>query len=308
MNQSDLSSQQLAIAITKAASRQTFYTIRLLADRGFAADAFRAYAYFRWVDDILDSEKGSPVEKAEFLSRQTDLLARCYQGETPVELCPEEQILADLVSHHPEPESGLRAYLDNMMAVMAFDVRRRGTYISQSELDQYSHHLAVAVTEALYFFIGHDDPSPRHEARYLAVTAAHITHMLRDTMEDVSCGYYNVPSEVLSTCGITPWDVSNPAYREWVRQRVQLARVYFKAGRACTAQVKNWRCRLAGCAYTARFEWMLRRIELDAFRLRKAYPERKSLFAGLAMGWATLISVFALPWINLIMHAAGRNQ
>ena len=45
----------LASVITKAASRQTYYTIRLLVDRPLVDDAFRAYAYFRWVDDVLDA-------------------------------------------------------------------------------------------------------------------------------------------------------------------------------------------------------------------------------------------------------------
>ena len=47
--------QSIAPAITKAASKQTYYTIRFLVDRDRVADAFRAYAYFRWVDDTLDN-------------------------------------------------------------------------------------------------------------------------------------------------------------------------------------------------------------------------------------------------------------
>ncbi|MBE0690098.1 MAG: hypothetical protein IH587_08265, partial [Anaerolineae bacterium] len=39
----------LPARITKAASRQTFYTIRFLVDHGRVTDAYRAYAYFRWV-------------------------------------------------------------------------------------------------------------------------------------------------------------------------------------------------------------------------------------------------------------------
>ena len=49
----------LASELTKAASKQTYYTIRLLADRERMQDAFRAYAYFRWVDDLLDAESPS---------------------------------------------------------------------------------------------------------------------------------------------------------------------------------------------------------------------------------------------------------
>jgi phytoene/squalene synthetase len=146
----------------------------------------------------------------------------------------------------------------------------------------------------LYYFIGHDDPTPIcHETRYLAVTAAHITHMLRDALEDADNGYFNIPGEYLAARGISPQDVKNSAYREWVCGRVQLAREYFKAGRECTSQITNLRCRLASYAYTSRFEWMLNAIERDNYCLRSEYPERKSLFAGLWMSLSTFSSMFA---------------
>ena len=285
----------LAAAITKAASKQTYYTIRFFVDRGRVDDAYRAYGYFRWVDDVLDAETGTKSEKIAFANRQKSLLEACYRGETPEGLCTEEWMLVDLVHNDTEKNSGLQSYLRNMMAVMVFDAERRGQVITQAELSGYSRALAVAVTEALYYFIGHDDPSPRNEARYLAVTAAHITHMLRDAIEDVEAGYFNIPREYLQTQGISPSEVQSSAYREWVCGRVQLARMYFEAGREATAQVKNLRCRLAGYAYTARFEWMLRAIERDHYCLRSEYPERKSLRAGLWMGWLTLASLFASP-------------
>jgi len=46
----------LAPSLTRAASKQTYYTVRFLVDRERVADAYRAYAYFRWVDDTLDSD------------------------------------------------------------------------------------------------------------------------------------------------------------------------------------------------------------------------------------------------------------
>jgi phytoene/squalene synthetase len=293
-------SQSLAASITKAASKQTYYTIRLFVDRDRVSDAFRAYGYFRWVDDVLDAASGTKSEKIAFVNRQMSLLDACYQGETPGDLCTEERMLVDLVRNDTEKNSGLQSYLRNMMAVMAFDAERRGKIISQAELSEYSRALATAVTEALYYFIGHDCPSPRHPARYSAVTAAHITHMLRDAIEDVEADYFNIPREVLQSCEMSPLDVESHAYREWVRERVQLARMYFEAGRECTAQVKSLRCRLAGFAYTARFEWMLRAIERDNYCLRSEYPERKSLRAGLWMGWITLKSIFTLPKIKTV--------
>lgn len=295
MKQELAASQSLAAAITKSASQQTYYTIRFFADRERAADAYRAYGYFRWVDDVIDADAGSQEEKAVFVNRQQSLLEARYRGEAPVGLCAEEELLADLVRADTEQDSGLQSYLRNMLAVMAFDARRRGQVISQAELSDYTRKLATAVTDALHYFIGGAEPTPPHAARYRAVTAAHITHMLRDAREDAAAGYFNIPREFLQAHDIDPQEVDSRAYREWVCGRVQLARRYFREGREYLAQVRNWRCRLAGHAYTARFEWVLGAIERDHYCLRSEYPERKSLRAGLWMGWSTLASLLGLP-------------
>lgn len=270
---------ELAAAITRDASTQTYYTVRFLVDRERAADAYRAYAYFRWVDDTLDQETLTQEERHAFLAGQQGLLARCYRGQWPGALAPEERLLADLLDGNRKDRNGLHAYVDNMMAVMAFDARRRGCLITQEELDAYTYWLAVAVTEALHYFIGHDDHSPQGEARYLAATAAHITHMLRDTIEDLASGYYNVPSELLAAGDITPQDVGSEPYRLWVKQRVRLARACFAEGKQYLARVENARCRLAGCAYIARFEGVLDAIEREDYLLRDSYPECKGLSA-----------------------------
>jgi phytoene/squalene synthetase len=179
-----------------------------------------------------------------------------------------------------------------MMAVMAFDAGRRGQLISQVELTEYTRWLATAVTEALHYFIGHNDASPHDETRYLAVTAAHITHMLRDTIDDAAVGYYNIPREYLQSHGIRPSDVHSDAYRAWVRSRVDLAREYLRAGKAYLRQVENVRCRIAGYAYVSRFEVVLDAIERDNYHLRYDYPERKSANARLRMGWSALSQAF----------------
>ena len=226
--------------------------------------------------------------RTNFLARQKTLLEKCYRGESMQDPTAEEQMLIELVGHDCEKNSGLQSYLRNMMQVMEFDAKRRGRWISQTELNQYTHWLATAVTEAMHYFIGHCCYSPHDETRYLAVTGAHITHMLRDTFDDRQAGYYNIPREVLEANNIQPQDIQSKAYCDWVRGRVNLARKYFQAGRAYLARVKNPRCRLAGFAYTARFEWLLDTIEQEGYFLRPEYRERKSVSTGLRMGVSTL--------------------
>ena len=281
----------LAAAITKASSKQTYYTIRFLVDKPLIPDAYRAYAYFRWVDDCLDAETGSRSERIAFVNRQQSLLETFYRRESAGIVSPEEQMLVELVKNDTEKTSGLQSYLRNMMAVMVFDVGRRGRLISQAELLEYSRLLATAVTDALHYFIGHNCPSPCSETRYLAVQGAHVVHMLRDTVEDTAAGYINIASEYIESHGISLQEIDSPAYRKWVYNRVQQAGLYFRAGEHYLTQVKSLRCRLAGFAYIARFKWMLRAIQRDEYCLRAAYPERKTLQAGLWMVGTTISSI-----------------
>jgi phytoene/squalene synthetase len=302
MNENRPEIQALAASITQAASKQTYYTIRYCVDRDLVNDAYLAYGYFRWVDDILDTEESTKSEKIEFIAHQKKLLDACYRGDFPQGVSREEHMLVDLVhrdkGHHP----GLRSYLKNMMAILAFDANRRGELITQVELNLYSHGLATAVTDAMHYFIGHDDPPPAHESRYLAVNAAHITHMLRDTVDDAALGYFNIPRGYLSQHGISPHDVNHPAYKAWVHSRVQRARRDFKESRKSLAQINSLRCRLVGFAYTARFEWILRAIERDNYCLRSEYNERKGFLASIWMSWITLSEMFRSPWIKDKTH------
>ena len=283
----------LAAEMTRAASTQSYYTIRFLADRDRVADAYRAYAYFRWIDDRIDEGGGSAAERAAFLRRQQALVEAGYRAASygrpmPGDLCAEEQLLADLIAGDEAPDSGLRTYLDNMMAVMAFDVERRGRPVSAAELDRYVDLLATGVIEALLHFIGHNCPAPRGEGRAAAVRGACIIHMLRDLIEDCANGYNNIPAEYLAANGLTIDDRDHPAFRAWVAGRVAQARDCFREGRDFIAQVANARCRLAGRAYIARFEYVAGLIERDGYRLRSDYPERKSLRAGLWMAGKTI--------------------
>lgn len=279
--------------MTRASSSQTYFTIRYLADRPLVADAYRAYAYFRWLDDMLDQELLTSAERLAFLTRQQSIIAHCYQGGWPGRMSQEERWIIRLIRHDQKENSGLKMYINQMMAVMAFDARRKGRLITEAELDTYTRSLATAVTEALHYFIGHHDASPLGECRYQAVTGAHITHMLRDTIEDTAVGYYNIPQEYLEAHGLAPTDLHHPAFQSWVHHRVQLARRCFQAGRAAINQVENWRCRLAGYAYIARFEVVLDAIEKDGYRLRPNYPERKGKRAGVKMALAAFSQTLA---------------
>jgi phytoene desaturase len=281
--------QALPVSITRAASKQTYYTIRFLVDKDLKSDAYRAYAYFRWLDDWIDGDAPDRSERLATVDRQQNLIDDCYAGRWPEAATEEEAMLITLIRNDRGEDGGLQSYIRNMMAVMAFDAERRGRLVSQEELSNYTHSLAIAVTDALHYFIGHGLATPCSENRHLAASAAHITHMLRDTLEDAAAGYFNIPSELVGPDWVGVENVGSASYQAWVRSRVGLAREYFEASREYVCGVESLRCRLAVQAYMARFEGVLDRIERDGYRLRQTYPRRAAPTAGLSIIWSGLL-------------------
>lgn len=290
----------LAATITKSASRQTYYTIRWLVDRPCVDDAYRAYAYFRWVDDILDAaalpgahwRETDRARSLDFIDRQRALLRACLHGEAPRNVDSFESMLVHLLGDPDQVGGGLATYVEQMMRVMEFDAERRGRRISREELDAYTRWLAIAVTEAVSHFIGGDRTTPHDQGRYHAAAGAHILHMLRDMHDDLRAGYVNIPQDVLGGRPIEPRDLETEAVRAWVHGRVELARAHLTAGHEYLARVSNRRHRLAGLAYMARFEWLIPRLERDAYVIRPWYGEA-TVGAGVGAALRTLAATAA---------------
>jgi phytoene/squalene synthetase len=278
-------SAALARSITRASSTQTYYTIRLLADRDLVDDCHRAYAYFRWADDMVDVSCGSTDERVSFIAQQRRLIDRLYTGERPDRLTPQEEIVADLIGHDEEESSGLKSFIYNFLAVIEFDAHRKGRLISQEELTWYSNTLGKAVTDCVLHFVGHGHPYPDTDRRFLGPVGAHIAHMLRDMLLDASVGFVNIPREYLKAHDIQPQDVSSEPYRAWVRGRVEQARQYFREGERFFDQLALLRRKIVGYWYCARFEGLLNAIERDGYVLRAAYDERRRLSSLLRFAW-----------------------
>src|SRR5438105_2003982 len=121
MEPDHISDRALAATMTRTASKQTYYTVRFLVDASLVDDAYRAYAYFRWVDDWLDQEPRPRAERLAFVRRQQALLDGGARADPPADLAPQERLLAGLLERDTAKHSGLQAYIRNMIAVMDFD-------------------------------------------------------------------------------------------------------------------------------------------------------------------------------------------
>ncbi|MGB3715510.1 MAG: squalene/phytoene synthase family protein [Candidatus Promineifilaceae bacterium] len=278
-------SADLARSITWRESKQAYYTARLVVDRDLVDDFLRAYAYFRWMDDVIDITSSSDEERTGFIERQKELIEILYAAGQPSGLTQEEEMLADLIINDRFQQSGLQSFIENMFAIIEFDAHRKGDLITSSELDWYTGRLSRSVTDGLQYFVGNGYPYPQSDDRLLAAEAAHITHLLRDMAEDTAEGFINIPKEFLDEHEINPLDVKSEPYRNWVRGRVELSREYFEKGKRYLDSLGVLRCKIAGYWYCARFEGVLDTIESDGYILRADYSERRNVSTWLEMAW-----------------------
>jgi phytoene/squalene synthetase len=282
------STAALARSITWNSSKQTYYTARTMVDKELMDDAYRAYAYLRWVDDTIDIISQSDEERIAFTKRQRDLLDRLYRKDIPDDLTPEEEMVACLIRHDGEENSKLRSFICNMFDIIEFDAYRRGQLISQEELIWYSDSLSKSIIDGLQYFIGHGHPYSKADDRYLAAIAAHIIHMLRDMLDDVQDGYFNIPREYLEAHNLTPLEFNNPSFLAWVKDRVELARAYFRRGQKYFDQVDILRNKITGYWYCIRFEVVLDTIEREGYVLREEYNEKNKISTMLKFAWKCL--------------------
>ena len=291
-------SATLARSITWSSSRQSYLTARFLVDRDLVDDCMRAYAYFRWADDMIDISAQNSADRIAFTNKQRQLVKDLYQGNRPVNMCKEEEMLADLVAHDRRPDSGLRSFIYNFMAVIEFDAQRSGRMVTRLELSIYTGWLATAVMDGIQYFIGNGQPYPKSVDRTQAVVGAHLVHMLRDTLEDIPVGFVNIPMEDIQSRGINVKDPGSEAFRVWVREQVERAQSCLLSGKGYIDNLDVLRCKLAGVWYCARFEWFLDAIKRDGYQLRRVYPDRQNL--------AECLKMVRLGFIITFRHLAGK--
>ena len=278
-----VNTSKLARSITRSSSKQTYYTALLMVDRDLIDDFFRAYAYFRWVDDFIDIYSTTADEPIAFIERQKTLIDLFYSQGSESDLAPQEQIAADLIQNDRAKNSGLQSFIRNMLAIIEFDARRRGQLVTEEELRWYTERLGISVTDGIQYFIGNGHPYPQSEQKFLAATGAHIAHLLRDMHVDIADGFINIPIEYLEKHNLEPQSVDNQEYEAWVKGQVDQAHQLFHEGKRYLESLAVLRCKVVGYWYCARFEGVLEAIERDGYVLRPSYDDQKQFSAWLRM-------------------------
>ena len=193
----------------------TYCLIRLCVPAARRPLCFAAYAYVRWLDDqidkpcptISDQGKGLLSKHRNLISKGMPLQANVMLPEAILESVGLLEILPDAV----------RSSLATLLDCIAYDLLRRGRIPVRKELDEWILRESKALDSLIQYFCA--GVMLRSTGARLA-SAAKITHIVRDVVEDIDSGMVNITSEASAAMGIDVPTViftrDFPRLRPWI--------------------------------------------------------------------------------------------
>lgn len=260
--------------VTRERAGNFYHAFRLLDERP-RRDLCAAYAFFRYVDDIVD-EPGDEAAKRRALDAVRRALDTCLAGRSVEDGGPARKLftaLGDVVGRCGIDLVELGAVVDG--AEQDLTVRRYATF---AQLEDYCYKVAGSVGLVTIAILGCRDECARGPARDLG-TAMQLTNILRDVREDAARDRIYLPAEDLERFRVAEGDLSRgvggEGFEALVRFEAARARRCFESGRL----LDGWLAPAAAVvprALAALYGAILERIEAEPGRV---LVERVSLGA-----------------------------
>jgi phytoene/squalene synthetase len=260
------------------------------------------YAYFRWLDDKVDSSNISEPEISHLINRQKRIIDSIILGsqEQIDDLCASEQMLALLLIDKQNSRNLKKSVLE-MLSAIEFDAERRHKVINKDALENYSRKVGGAFAE---FLVNCISPSLVHvnpiDDIRVAAYSAHRIHVLRDFYDDLKRGYINISKEELRKLGTQVDSLQEIDLRPWVRDRVQISSQEFQKSLPTISCIKNTKCRILGLFTSARYLVILEKIKFDGYILQKEYNISIQEYISIVR-WVLYLSVCKPTEINGIL-------
>jgi phytoene synthase len=183
---------------------------------------YAAYAFCRFVDDIVDEEPSRDVRAR--VDRWEAELERCYQG-APTH--PITVALADAATRYPIPKEAFAGLIEGCRMDL---VKKR--YQTYQELLVYSELVATTISTMSLSIFGYQDDAAIERGRDLA-TAFQLTNILRDVGEDAAeKDRIYLPQEELARFGVAERELKDrratSAFTELMRFQVQRVRELYR--------------------------------------------------------------------------------
>jgi len=287
---------------TKASNSTAYTLVRLFGRADRREYGFAIYAYFRWLDDIVDSPESSYQEKKSLMERQGEFLEGLYAGRPiPAGTLLEEQLARCFVAFDRQNQFALRNDVLGMFAVLMHDLGRSGEPLASSELNAYILMESRAFVNMIRFFCGEEGDFPGAQD-YCEGVACKLVHLLRDFREDLDSGWANIAQEDVAAFGVSLDNINDESFQNWVKSQVQHARDLFAIGKRDLESSHNLRYKVADILYCTKYEDILTTIEKDGFRLRVSY--NRSLHHKLWLLFGSVRAASRVIW----QHYFGRRD
>lgn len=171
------------------------------------------YAFFRYSDDITDSDVYSTEKKRALLSEWKENLISAVEFKSSASTILNR--LAQVIKVFRIPVEHLIEFLKGMEMDLT-----QNYYETFSELRQYCYRVASTVGLTIVEVLGYKNPLVRKYAENLGI-ALQLTNILRDIKEDIQNSRIYVPLEDLNRFGYTTADLKSNVYNECFRSLMQ---------------------------------------------------------------------------------------
>lgn len=263
----------IAKAITKKSNLTTYWLVNVFGDRSAKDYSFLIYAYFRWVDDFIDSPDRSYEEKMRFIQRQNQLLTDLYagNGNEPASLRLEEKFALHFAYFDSQINNSLKEDILRFFAVLERDVLRGGAPKTILEAYRLMRLESIAYMNLVRYFITGQRCEAEDPEEYYAGIGCKIVHLLRDFAEDLDQGRANISEEEKELYGVDLGRINDSNFREWVKAKARLADECLRKGVNALHRSESFKYKLASLLYCARYQEILGKIKSNNYCLASRY-------------------------------------
>jgi phytoene synthase len=217
------------------------------------------YAFCRVIDDVADSSDLDVAEKRLRLAAWREMLRAAVPGEPPL-----AHDVRGLIDKHSLSIDMLEEIISGVQ--MDLSVSRYPTF---EELRVYCYGVASAVGLVSIEIFGYRNPGCKEYALQLGL-ALQMTNIIRDVEKDLRNGRIYLPQEDLARFGYSETQLRDRQYNERFVRLMEFEAVrarQFFAGAAASLPPEDRRSMVAAEIMGSVYRGLLRRMELDKFRV-----------------------------------------
>jgi hypothetical protein len=177
-----------------------------------------AYAYMRWLDDIVDNISNNESTINNFLVHQRKLINNLYNGKNITTQIEQEKLLIDFINYDISIGCQLKEDFLIMLETLFFDLNRRHKICTKFEIEEYSYRMAKSFSSFILHFLNGENVKEKEEIITLASYGCQA-YMLRDLAEDIKNGLINIDKETIDKYGINIKEPHCDQILIWIRKK-----------------------------------------------------------------------------------------